>query len=353
MASAAASLLMAEIVLRLAGDIPGFLGPRPGEYLALRAVNRLVVEDTFYTDETGLFRAKPGPLRNDPAVIINAEGFRGAPFRQAPPGKTSVLFVGDSFVWGASARPLSESFVDRVARAGYHCWNTGIPGADPNQYALLAKRYVPRLRPDVVVVVFYMANDVMHERIELKPFQNRYHVTNAGWLNSFLDGEYIGDAQQTYDYYLLRYCIPAGRFRWLYASTAIGTRLYRLSHQHEVPPLVQERQRRQQARWQERPVSHEYLEEIRELCRQHGARFLLVVIPQHDRIGEDLAQAHPGLFRDLPWSSPDLRRSDYNEWPDGHLNNEGHRKVAEFVAARLAQSEMGPGSRAVMPPRPR
>ncbi len=330
--SSALSLLAGEAALRATGTRPGLLVP-PGEYAAFEPVERLTVDPTFFTDARGLFRARPGPLPWDPALVIHDDGFRGHPFVPAPEGRRSVFFVGDSFAWGASARPLTESFPDLVERAGWHVWNGGMPGAEPDQYLAVAQRFLPVTRPEAVVVTFYMGNDVMYDRRKLRPWQNKYHVTNAGWLNPFLDGDYLGDAQATYDYYVRRYAVPPGPARRVFGSTALGTRLY--AWLRPPDPQVEARQRGARERWTGHPVSHEYLAGIEALCRALGSRFLLVVIPRHDQIAGLQAAATP-VFPDLQWTAPSLQREDYNEWPDGHLRNAGHRKVADHVLALLA-----------------
>jgi hypothetical protein len=331
--SSAVALLAGEAALRVAGTRPGLLVP-PGEYAAFEPVERLTVDPTFFTDDRGLFRARPGPLPWAPEIVIHRDGFRGHEFVPAPAGRPSVFFLGDSFAWGASARPLTEAFPDLVERAGWHTWNGGMPGAEPDQYLAVAQRFLPVTRADAVVVTFYMGNDVMYERRELRPWQNRYHVTNAGWLNPFLDGDYLGDAQATYDYYVRRYSVPPGPTRQVFGSTALGTRLYALLHRPH--PQVAARMRAARERWTGRPVSHEYLAGIEALCRRLGSRFLLVVVPRHDEIAGLRASAAP-VLQGLPWTTPPLGREDFNEWPDGHLTNAGHRKVADHVLALLAE----------------
>ncbi len=333
--SLALVLLLAEAALRLSGDRPGLLATAPAEYVPLKTVDHLEVDPAFYTDGTGTFRARLGRVAWDPLVVINDDGFRSRPFEPAPPGVRSVFFIGDSFTWGGSAKPLTEAFPDLVARAGWHVWNGGIPGADPDQYALVARRFVARLHPDVVVVTFFMGNDVMWQRRALRPWQNRYHPTNAGWLNPFLDGDYVGDAQQTYDYYRRRYLVPDGLRHWVFGTSALGSRAYRLLRPR-LDPQVEERQRLVRERWTGRTVSHEYLQEVRAVCAAEGVRFLLLVAPEVDRIDEDIAAAWPKLFADLPWTRPPgLLRADYNPMPDGHFNNAGHRKMADYVLTLL------------------
>jgi len=56
--------------------------------------------------------------------------------------RTKILFLGDSFTWGASAKPITNCFVDIVTRRGYLTFNTGIPGTGLNQYVYIAEKYI-------------------------------------------------------------------------------------------------------------------------------------------------------------------------------------------------------------------
>ena len=47
------------------------------------------------------------------------------------------------------------------------------------------------------------------------------------------------------------------------------------------------------------------------------------------------------VFRELDYDVPDLTTADYRPAPDGHFNNDGHRKYARFLAARIDRAASG------------
>jgi|SRR5579864_1016361 len=88
----------------------------------------------------------------------NSLGFRDVAFR--PDGRPVMLFIGDSFVWGVDAE-AGERFTDllRTELPQFSIVNAGVSGYGTDQEYLWLKRIWPRVRPDVVVLVFCTDND--------------------------------------------------------------------------------------------------------------------------------------------------------------------------------------------------
>lgn len=308
----------------------------------------LVETPEYYVDSTGLYRANPKFVHESYAVL-NADGFRSIPMDTLDAeDRRRILWIGDSFVWGGSAEPLTESFVDRVSRqTDWLGYNTGIPGASPAHYAKAAERFIPELRPDDVVTVFYMSNDVLYEYQEVGPFQSPWYITNAGWLSAYMDGLYFETPQAAYDYYIRRFSIPDTDQKWVNrvcSWTSIGTRIWHLAawigwverYDTEIRANIEAHEKALSPT----PVSADYLTRIRELSEQYGARFHLFVIQIHSHLDENIDETHPGLFGELEWQlCPDLERSDYYEWPNGHFKNSGHEKMADFIQEELAKKD--------------
>lgn len=337
---------IAEIWLRSSGEVPGYLGPRPWEYVDITRVDSLIVDNNFETGADGIFRAVPEQFGPDQEFRINSEGFRDAEFDQLDSTKTRLMFIGDSFTWGASAEPITECFVELVEREGYECLNLGIPGSEPNQYALIAEKYVPRFQPDYICVMFFMGNDIMYEPIELGPFQHKYHQTNAGWLNPYLDGPHIPTAQETYAYYLAKYSVPNTETQFLnrmLAKTVVGTRFWMginffLKEEAEV---VTQRKAERETEPSEEPVSYVYLDQIRTLCEQEGGEPLFFALPEKGWPQPSIPGDYPDVFRDLAVHCPQtLSESDFRPFPDSHYNNEGHQKIADFILETLAKAQL-------------
>lgn len=340
-------LALIEVVLRIAGFMPGYIGANKDEYLDLKKVEHLEVIPLYITDSNGIYKANPDWRDWEPGAVVNQDGFRGRPFLCKGAGASTgdsirLLLLGDSFTWGGNARPITYSFADLIGKAGFVTFNAGIPGTEPPQYKRIAEHYVDCLKPDIVCLFFFMGNDIMYHPLELKPHQQKYHITNAGWLNPFLDGEYIPTARGTYDYYMSKYTVPLQDEsfpHWFLAQTSLGTMLYRVLARFQIMrtnPRVKARYDKLKQTIKDYPISYDYLVQTKQLVERAGARFMLFVIPDLDELKPNIEKDYPKLFRELDYFIPtDLVEDDYNPKPDGHLNNVGHGKYADFVLKTL------------------
>jgi hypothetical protein len=336
-------LSLLELVLRFIGFQPGFVGGNIGEYLDFKPVDSLIVYKYFYTDTDAIYKAnfEQSELFNyDSEIEINAAGFRSRAFDVSSNGNEKVLLIGDSFCWGGKARPISQSFADLLESDGFLVYNTGIPGAGPPQYLKLAQKYIPTLKPAQVVVAFYMANDIMMRDIKLYPLANRYHQTNAGWMDPYIDGDHISDPKDCYDYFVKRYSIPADldAFNSICAKTVLTSQLWKIMKifnwvKHPVHPDVTTRQLNNPFPYTQQPNAYKYLKAIQDICATESIPFHLCIIPIHSALNNTENQLNQELFGDIKYHWPNtLTRTDYNEWPDGHFNNSGHQKYAAFIA---------------------
>ena len=305
-------------------------------------VDSLIVEEFFYTDSLGIFRAnfnKKDLFGFDSTIEINTDGFRDREFGLALDKKPKILLLGDSFCWGASARPITKSFADRLETFGYEVFNTGIPCVDPIQYQLIAHEYIPKLKPEVVVLTLYMGNDLMHRDIKLYPYANRFHLTNAGWMDPYLDGDHIRSPEACYQYYLKCFSIPKqeSTFNRVMAQSVVSTQLWTIFRRlgllkYPEHREVIERKIHNPFPQLDIPITAKYLQSIKEMCDELDIRFHICIIPLHTRLEDNMETEDPLLFRQFEYHWPtNLVLSDYNGWPDGHFNNSGHRKYALFL----------------------
>jgi lysophospholipase L1-like esterase len=96
---------------------------------------------------------------------INNLGFRDRDFAGRRSGAKRVLAIGDSFTygWGVDGEDSWPKVMERDLRRGgldIEVANLGAPGAGPREYAALAERAIPLLRPDLVVVAMLQADDL-------------------------------------------------------------------------------------------------------------------------------------------------------------------------------------------------
>ena len=341
-ASFAVSIVVAEAWLRCMGTSPGYIG----KYVNFSPVEKLEVVPSFFTDDEGIFKANPSHPW-PPGYVINEYGFRQvAAHVEGEFQRHSVLLIGDSFTWGASAEPISSSFADRISREGYYVTNLGIPGVSTSQYAQLAEKFVPALRPDVCVVVFYMGNDF--SRQTLRPRENLFHVTNAGWLYAYAGKEHM-TPEDAYCHYVEKSNVfresehPLGR---ILSRTVIGT--YTVHLWRRVPKLavpdqrsIGENERHQYDRETDERVVEvsRNLGRIERVCGMHQVLFLLAIIPVSPEIASESnsTQTHEVLIEQFGGRVPDtLAGGDYwGSEKQHHFNNSGHWKFSRFLIAEI------------------
>lgn len=266
---------------------------------------------------------------------VNDDGFRSIAFRGNYGKRKKILLLGDSFTFGYSADNLTSSFADILLAKGYAVFNTGISGADPAQYLQVARRYITELKPDYVIVNFYMGNDIVYFNRTPKPNTPIHYATNAGNLLSCPSGIYFSNASEAYRFVVAHYTIPRdyllGRICATTAITTLGWKVLSKLNKVTTNPRLYD------AYWEQahqmettEPACNAQLQAIQQLALANHARFLLLAIPDLKWPGLRKVEDVPGLFKGVPYAVPPVTEKDYKH-ADGHYNNEGHRKHAEFI----------------------
>ncbi len=105
-------------------------------------------------------------------VKTNSQGFRNSPISPTKPERTKrVLFIGDSFTMGWGVRE-PDSFVRKTESMlkqhtvpyNIETINAGFTAAGPSGYYLSLKLDGMNLDPDIVVVGFYLGNDILSRK---------------------------------------------------------------------------------------------------------------------------------------------------------------------------------------------
>lgn len=179
-----------------------------------------------YLGRHGIFGAKQTPASLKPYREVsgsigrsNSQGFRD---RERTAEKTGpgprVIVLGDSFVWGIGVS-YDETFTTLLERAleqahpGAEVINLGVPGFEPDHYFHLLRHYGMGLRPDAVVLAFYVGNDIMRRRgadgeeAIVVAGQSYYVHRNGNWVHDHLGGD------RWYLYHNLNYLWRVGRAR--------------------------------------------------------------------------------------------------------------------------------------------
>lgn len=344
-------LLLVEIILRLFGMKAGTLLDE------FKIEDKPVYVPRFKSDEAGINYIA---LKKDLLItgsVINNEGFRSR-IDYTPSAidsirlqakKEVVMIIGDSFVEGCCPDSVYHSFPDIINRTPeFGVLNFGVAGTDILQYRLVAKKYIPRIKPDKVVVVVYFGNDILSfERVPTPGVPICFSFRDNKWIYQVAPNHLSGKlnysfktADEAYGFYLEHYTLR-GDNRNLFEKTLgysvifskiylyVEHRLARRSWEKKNPGLKVDVDL----------ITYSGLSKIKRFCDSLNQPCIFVGIPAplEASEGRALKEKYKNLFRDIEWFVPDnLTKKDYDgNDVSNHLNNEGHRKYAEFLNAIL------------------
>lgn len=254
-----------------------------------------------------------------------------------------ILFLGDSFTFGLSA-DLEQSFVEQVEAQlqeiyDVQVWNTGIPGSATRQSLATARKYMPTLKPQIVILGFYLGNDFLDDLFPVDSVSMLY-LDNANYISikrhSFDDALSPVLITDTAAYYRARGIIPPQNdFMRLIGSTRIGTIILR--------PVIREGAIAKQLDSMKKDVQLELLGELKELTDSYESEFIVLIIQNKDSLDKQ-TQGYTSLVGildqlQIPYIDPSsiLTVEDYNNPSpvDLHWNNSGHEKVADVLVGCL------------------
>ena len=266
-------------------------------------------------------------LQNYVDQPINKHGFYSIPFDSKPYEGPKVLLLGDSFTWGHSTSHKSKSFSNCLLHAGYNAYNTGISGTDVQQYQLVLEKYFEVIRPDIVVLNFFLGNDISYFKRRVGgQFPPLYH-TNAGVLMTMQNGVQFTDVNQCYQNIERNMKIPSGSVvNDVMRKTVITTFLWELLVTQELI----DHEFFVGLDFPERDITNELMEPILFFCDSVGVPLVLSVIPE--LVDDKLigAESVEGLFRNLRYHQPKMTIEMYNP-DDGHFNDQGHKAYADYL----------------------
>ncbi|QWG15106.1 SGNH/GDSL hydrolase family protein [Bradyrhizobium sediminis] len=113
-------------------------------------------------------------------VQHNSLGLRDIEFIRD--SRTTIMFLGDSFVWGLDAE-ADQRFSDLLRKRipGHNIVAAGVSGFGTDQEYLLLQRLWPKIQPAVVVLIFCTQNDRQDNstNIRYEGYQKPYFVAAA------------------------------------------------------------------------------------------------------------------------------------------------------------------------------
>ncbi len=107
------------------------------------------------------FVHKPGNGGERIPVVINDQGFRGAPITSTKGTELRIVVYGDSFIESEGTK-MEDTFTEQLKRllgGGVEVINAGVVGYGPDQIALRVEDEVAGFAPDLVIVSVFVGND--------------------------------------------------------------------------------------------------------------------------------------------------------------------------------------------------
>jgi hypothetical protein len=247
-------------------------------------------------------------------AVHNSLGLRDGEF--TPDTKPTIMFLGDSFVWGLDAEAgerFSELLKPRLPN--YRILAAGVSGFGTDQEYLLLQKLWPTVKPAVVVLIFCTDNDRddNSSNIRYEGYQKPYFTTLA-------DGSLV----------LAGRPVPKSRLQaikedwWVRNSWLIrlGNAVYlKLRHPALRVPDPTEK----------------LIDKIRQFVEANGGKFLVGLQSTDAALVRHLEAAR------IPYVAFDGAASYPGASVGGHWTPEGHKLVAERLLGLLsANSVMGP-----------
>ncbi len=337
--------VLLEIILRI-------FGMRAGTLIDdFKVQDHPVYEPRFYADENGINYLVKDAKNLMLGTVVNEQGFRSKinytpqtidSIRKAT-NKKIIMIIGDSFVEGCCADTVTNSFPDLINREdSYIVLNMGISGTDPLQYKLVAKKFIPLLKPDLVITAFYFGNDILTlKRIPEPNVPLTFPFKNNKWIFSISPNHLTGklnynfkSAQEAYLFYVNNYTLHGNNRNWFEKTIKYSvcfSKIY-LAIQHKWL----------QRKWAKNyrgytinanDIAYNHLNELKTECIKDSTKYMFVGIPAPTEATENLKEKYKTVFNEIEWYSPtNLTKHDYDGMQlSNHLNNEGHKKYADFL----------------------
>ena len=340
------------------------------------------------------YRLRPGytgRLRTpefDTTIRINSLGFRDKEFARTKKGQYRILFLGDSFTfgWGVEAEESYPKLTEKILQnahpprpvetinAGFACCYS------PDTYYLYLKKEGVTLDPDLIVVGFYIGNDIDFPGA----FEDAWSEVDTNGLPLKIEHRFT----QVVDHYweprnlLFRYRVPVIRnshvFQGIVEAIGLLDRKVSALFPHAPEPVPEAG--RSDAAPVSNPIPYDYRKEylprtefvfkrvqqlflgMKREADKHSIPILVVMIPEKIQLERD---PFPGLDADLekpqrlfsrffqengiayldllPYFRERADKEVFYFKRDEHFNVSGHKLAASLIAQWL-QSHGVPSS---------
>lgn len=357
------TLFFIEIIFYSFGFEPGYFEQRNSNGIEMfRKVDSLFILPNFYADKDGIMKLRDIKHKSQDEwyinklyknyiydVNLNEFGFRTRSFTDTvkSKGEKRILFLGDSFTFGYSAVPVSNSFVDLIEKnEKFKTYNLGVPGSGPLTYYKVLKNHINDIKPDYIVVNLFLGNDFIpyNKTLAYSEFNDLY-PTNAGGLNRInfetIDSDSIEVFENSYSAYnfiinKISLFNDKNIFAILSSKLNISTQLYKVLYTKE-----RFNDNCKISKYAKNDITSNVLNDILVLGEEHECKTIFIAIPsktQSSKISDIQKELETKLIgcKSTVLIVPNLIKDDYsNVKYDGHFNNLGHAKYAKFIIENL------------------
>jgi hypothetical protein len=262
------------------------------------------------------------PIPNSSSVVTNARtihakhnslGLRDEEF--SLDAKPTILFLGDSFVWGLDAE-ADERFTDllRVKIPDYKILAAGVSGYGTDQEYLLLKRLWPKVQPAVVVLIFCTQNDRLDNSTNI-----RYEGYQKPYFETASDGS-LALKGQPVPISRLQYIKENWLVRHVWLARLVSSIYVKLAHPLLFVP----------------DPTEQLVGKIREFVEAKGAKFLVGIQYRDDDLVRYLQSKH------IPFAMLDGAPFYPGSAAGSHWTPEGQKFVAGRILGLLSENNIVP-----------
>ncbi|GAB3688347.1 hypothetical protein GCM10027592_03130 [Spirosoma flavus] len=245
--------------------------------VVLRVYNYFAHSHIFYDDSYNRYRGKPHVTLY--GYKLNAGGFNDKEFT-AKPGDYRIIGLGDSFAFGIV--PQGDTYLTKLETklnqqvGPVSLFNMGISQTNPTDYYSILTNEGADLKPDLVLLSFFVGNDfdVIKKRWF---FRHSYMLTALNYIakvtwkvNDFAGHQPYCDSCRTFNQaeYLRIEKDRLDAWKYHMPDSGSATRPQNGFFEQTVATLLR----------------------IRDYCKQQGAKFMIVIIPDELQVSATLQQ---------------------------------------------------------------
>jgi len=258
--------------------------------------------------------------------------------------KSTVMLIGDSYTEGCCVTSIENSFADIISsNKRYTMMNFGVGSTDLLQYKLIAQNYVAKLKPDLVVIAFYLGNDIAWRERPIAPgVPNSYTYKDYISLNSSIPFYFPANSKsvlhspdEAFEHYYNNYTLLGNNRPFvikLIRKSVILSRIY-----------LGAREKWYQNKWflnanhNQKEITRKLISEIQLSCSEGKTKLIFVCIPSPSDVIKscNLKEFYGDYFEGSKCYFPDINIFDSNDY-DGkdnsnHFNDSGHKKFSVYL----------------------